>query len=225
MALRLVRTVGRQYLSTTTTTTTTRSLRAATMQLASRIGQSPICSSSLSCRVTRVSHYGTTTRPATRTPPLFTTHSIPRRYSNALVVATFSSKPETSTNSDETDSTKQANPSTSTSATTTTTTTTASPTAEVQTTNNNDDKIPTAAKVLAYGGAIPFVVGMCGVLVLPDINLANAATVAFLQMTYAASIVSFLGAPHWGLAMAEYKAGTSDHHHHHHHHLCDALRA
>ena len=67
--------------------------------------------------------------------------------------------------------------------------------------------IPLAARLLGYAGLIPFILGGVGAVVLPDINMANAGLAAFMQMTYASSIASFMGAVHWGLALAEYKRG------------------
>mmetsp|Transcript_30019 Transcript_30019/g.42201 ORF Transcript_30019/g.42201 Transcript_30019/m.42201 type:complete len:248 (-) Transcript_30019:553-1296(-) len=64
-----------------------------------------------------------------------------------------------------------------------------------------EDKIPKEALTLGVAGLIPFVSGAVGVVSLP---LAWGGYVAFLQMTYGASILSFLGAVHWGFAATKY---------------------
>jgi hypothetical protein len=62
-------------------------------------------------------------------------------------------------------------------------------------------KAPTPAKVLTYAGLLPFLAGAIGPFFLP-IDLASQAV--FYQMTYGASILSFVGAVHWGLAINNY---------------------
>lgn len=65
----------------------------------------------------------------------------------------------------------------------------------------SQQQIPTEALTLGVAGLIPFVSGAVGVLSLP---IAWGGYVAFLQMTYGASILSFLGAVHWGFAATKY---------------------
>ena len=59
--------------------------------------------------------------------------------------------------------------------------------------------VPRPALLLGLGGLIPFWAGALGVLLRPD--LASALMPAFLG--YAAVILAFMGAVHWGLAMAD----------------------
>ena len=55
------------------------------------------------------------------------------------------------------------------------------------------------AKILGYAGLIPFIVFSTGTwMTLPLMENAHAAL-----MTYAAIILSFMGAIHWGLAMSQ----------------------
>jgi len=64
--------------------------------------------------------------------------------------------------------------------------------------------VPLPAAVLGGGGLVPFAVGALGLWLAPvpwDTFAFNAL------MYYAAVILSFLGAVHWGLALA---AGTAD---------------
>lgn len=63
----------------------------------------------------------------------------------------------------------------------------------------------TGAKILGYAGLIPFVVFAVGSWVsLPYVDDATA-----ILLSYAAVILSFMGAIHWGLAMAnQHDRGT-----------------
>lgn len=64
--------------------------------------------------------------------------------------------------------------------------------------NNQLTANQTSAKILGYAGLIPFVVFAVGSWVsLPYVDDATA-----ILLTYAAVILSFMGAIHWGLAMA-----------------------
>lgn len=66
--------------------------------------------------------------------------------------------------------------------------------------------VPFPALVLGMAGLIPFVAlasPLAQMLPLPTILAAGHANA---QAAYAASILSFLGAIHWGLAMADYAA-------------------
>jgi Protein of unknown function (DUF3429) len=64
--------------------------------------------------------------------------------------------------------------------------------------------VPRPALVLGCAGLIPFLAGVLGVWTLgyPDFFLALN-----LMMVYAAVILAFLGAVHWGLALAQEAAG------------------
>jgi hypothetical protein len=59
--------------------------------------------------------------------------------------------------------------------------------------------LPTLAKLLGYAGLIPFATLGVGVWVVPDAWLADMHAAL---LGYAAVILSFMGAVHWGLAMA-----------------------
>ena len=61
---------------------------------------------------------------------------------------------------------------------------------------NDMTTIPRVAKLLGFGGAIPFVAGAVGTVFFPDPLLMARA----LQL-YGSSILSFLGAVHWGVAL------------------------
>jgi len=65
--------------------------------------------------------------------------------------------------------------------------------------------VPRPALVLGCAGLIPFLAGVAGVWTLgyPDFILALN-----LLMAYAAIILAFLGAVHWGLALAQEAAGN-----------------
>ena len=60
--------------------------------------------------------------------------------------------------------------------------------------------VPRLAQVLGYSGLIPFVVLAAMAWTL---NAAEQALAAFALRAYAVTIVSFLGAIHWGLAMRQ----------------------
>eukprot|EP01122_Echinamoeba_exundans_P010144 TRINITY_DN3728_c0_g1_i2.p1 TRINITY_DN3728_c0_g1~~TRINITY_DN3728_c0_g1_i2.p1 ORF type:complete len:194 (+),score=29.80 TRINITY_DN3728_c0_g1_i2:275-856(+) len=62
--------------------------------------------------------------------------------------------------------------------------------------------VPFWAKLLGAAGLIPFVAGAVGPFVLP---MEAAGQVVLMQMTYGATILAFLGAPHWGFAISEFK--------------------
>jgi hypothetical protein len=65
--------------------------------------------------------------------------------------------------------------------------------------------VPRPALVLGGAGLIPFLAGVAGVWTLdyPDFFLALN-----LMMAYAAVVLAFLGAVHWGLALAQEAAGN-----------------
>lgn len=65
--------------------------------------------------------------------------------------------------------------------------------------------VPRPALVLGFAGLLPFLAGSAGAWAAgyPDILI-----VVNLQMAYGAVILSFLGAVHWGLALAQNDAGN-----------------
>jgi hypothetical protein len=63
--------------------------------------------------------------------------------------------------------------------------------------NNSNMKLQQLAKLLGYAGLIPFIVCSLGTWVtLPLVHDPH-----FVLMSYAAVILSFMGAIHWGIAM------------------------
>lgn len=61
------------------------------------------------------------------------------------------------------------------------------------------DRVPRAAACLGAAGLIPFAVGSVALWTTP---IEHAALAVQLLIGYAAIILSFMGAVHWGLAMA-----------------------
>jgi len=59
---------------------------------------------------------------------------------------------------------------------------------------------PLMAKVLGYAGLIPFV-GLTALLQIVDV--VHQPSVVFALQAYGATILSFLGALHWGLTMGD----------------------
>ena len=68
-------------------------------------------------------------------------------------------------------------------------------------------RLPTLATLLGLGGLLPFLICGFGALWVPE--PANAARLLAGLITYAAVILSFLGAVHWGLALYE-ETGLAD---------------
>jgi hypothetical protein len=66
--------------------------------------------------------------------------------------------------------------------------------------------VPAPALWLGFGGVVPFVVGAAAVLIL---SAPFAGYALRVLMTYAAIILSFVGAVHWGLAIADSAGATS----------------
>jgi len=64
----------------------------------------------------------------------------------------------------------------------------------------SSNKVSSVAKVLGYSGLIPFV-ALAGLSFL--VSSAHKSAVMFSLLAYGATVVSFLGAIHWGLAMVE----------------------
>ncbi|NBW77462.1 MAG: DUF3429 domain-containing protein [Betaproteobacteria bacterium] len=65
---------------------------------------------------------------------------------------------------------------------------------------------PLMSKVLGYSGLIPFV-GLAALLLLAD--EVHHLSVVFALQAYSATILSFLGAIHWGLTMREEQPSPS----------------
>lgn len=63
-------------------------------------------------------------------------------------------------------------------------------------------EVPRGAALLAYLGLLPFVAGALGVWLAPAYY---AVTLLVIELYYAAVILAFLGAVHWGLALAGYQ--------------------
>lgn len=60
--------------------------------------------------------------------------------------------------------------------------------------------VPKAAAGLGFAGLLPFAAGALGAWLLPDVSLRAYAVYA--QIAYGACITSFMGAVHWGVAVA-----------------------
>jgi hypothetical protein len=67
--------------------------------------------------------------------------------------------------------------------------------------------IPQAALWLGTGGLVPFVLLTGALYALPQ---ANAAVLLFWLTAYATAILSFVGAIHWGIALAHPSMSDSD---------------
>ena len=68
-------------------------------------------------------------------------------------------------------------------------------------------RLPSLATLLGLGGLVPFIA--CGFGAVWITEPVNAARLLAGLITYAAVILSFLGAVHWGLALAE-ETGLAD---------------
>lgn len=64
------------------------------------------------------------------------------------------------------------------------------------------EHVPPGAALLAYVGLLPFVAGALAVWLAPPVW---AWTLLVVELYYAAVILTFLGAVHWGLALAGYQ--------------------
>jgi hypothetical protein len=63
-------------------------------------------------------------------------------------------------------------------------------------------QVPLGAALVAYAGLLPFVAGALGVWLAPPYY---AFALLLIELYYAAVILAFLGAVHWGLALAGYQ--------------------
>ena len=71
---------------------------------------------------------------------------------------------------------------------------------------SDPEPLPRAATILGYCGFVPFAGLAAAVVVAPEPMDARAA---FALLAYAATILSFLGGVHWGLAIAASTLTTS----------------
>ena len=65
----------------------------------------------------------------------------------------------------------------------------------------NSDKISSTALLLGYFGLVPFVTLDTLIFLVPS---ANRPAIIFSLLAYGVTVVSFLGAIHWGLTMREH---------------------
>ena len=61
-------------------------------------------------------------------------------------------------------------------------------------------RLPPAAEIVAYCGVVPFILCLLGVALLPDYGQRELAQ--HIAVAYGAVVLSFVGAVHWGLALA-----------------------
>ena len=65
-------------------------------------------------------------------------------------------------------------------------------------------RLNTTAEVVSYAGVVPFVLCLLGVALLPNYGLRELAQ--RIAISYGAVVLAFVGAVHWGLALAGYMA-------------------
>ena len=65
--------------------------------------------------------------------------------------------------------------------------------------------VPRPALVLGFAGLLPFLAGAAGAWA---VEYPDVLVIVNLQMAYGAVILSFMGAVHWGLALAQGDAGN-----------------
>jgi Protein of unknown function (DUF3429) len=61
-------------------------------------------------------------------------------------------------------------------------------------------RLNTAAEIVSYAGAVPFVLCLLGIGLLPDYGARELAQ--RIAISYGAVVLAFAGAVHWGLALA-----------------------
>ena len=61
-------------------------------------------------------------------------------------------------------------------------------------------RLNTTAEVVSYAGVVPFVLCLLGVALLPNYGLRELAQ--RIAISYGAVVLAFVGAVHWGLALA-----------------------
>ena len=65
-------------------------------------------------------------------------------------------------------------------------------------------RLNTAAEIVSYAGVVPFVLCLLGVALLRDYEYRELAQ--RIAISYGAAVLAFVGAVHWGLALAGYLA-------------------
>jgi hypothetical protein len=63
-------------------------------------------------------------------------------------------------------------------------------------------RLNTTAEIVSYAGVVPFVLCLLGVALLRDYEYRELAQ--RIAISYGAAVLSFVGAVHWGLALAGY---------------------
>jgi Protein of unknown function (DUF3429) len=61
-------------------------------------------------------------------------------------------------------------------------------------------RLNTSAEIVSYAGVVPFVLCLLGVALLPNYGLRELAQ--RIAISYGAVVLAFVGAVHWGLALA-----------------------
>jgi hypothetical protein len=61
-------------------------------------------------------------------------------------------------------------------------------------------RLNTTTEIVSYAGVVPFVLCLLGVALLPNYGLRELAQ--RIAISYGAVVLSFIGAVHWGLALA-----------------------
>ncbi len=61
-------------------------------------------------------------------------------------------------------------------------------------------RLNTAAEIVSYAGVVPFVLCLVGITLLPDFGARELAQ--RIAISYGAVVLAFIGAVHWGLALA-----------------------
>ncbi|MGH8208803.1 MAG: DUF3429 domain-containing protein [Steroidobacteraceae bacterium] len=62
-------------------------------------------------------------------------------------------------------------------------------------------RLNTTAEIISYAGIVPFVLCLLGIAVLPDYGARELAQ--RIAISYGAVVLAFVGAVHWGLALAD----------------------
>ena len=65
-------------------------------------------------------------------------------------------------------------------------------------------RLNTTAEIVSYAGVVPFVLCLLGVALLPNYGLRELAQ--RIAISYGAVVLAFVGAVHWGLALAGHMA-------------------
>ncbi len=61
-------------------------------------------------------------------------------------------------------------------------------------------RLNTTAEIVSYAGMVPFVLCLLGIALLPDYEAREIAQ--RIDISYGAVVLAFIGAVHWGLALA-----------------------